>query len=209
MKIRRMMFSLPLIVVYLTAGSNARAAGVVTGKVTAEDQTSKTNNVSASAGPIDGKVMRLPSANGSDAGQNGAVQNVFVYVSPGAPGKTASNKQPISIAQDGCHFTEAVLRMGFVPLAPYTGQKVNSADEEIIPVRCDIRGGMRKYFVVLRTSNYSVTGENGTFTLKDLPPGKYTITAWEETYGSQSQEITISGNETVPANFVFRPKSKT
>jgi len=209
MKIWRMMFSLPLIVVYLTVASNARAAGVVTGKVTAEDQTSKTNNVSASTGPISAKVLPLPGSNGFDAGQNGAVQNVVVYVSPRASGKTAPSKQPISIAQDGCHFTEAVLRIGFVPLAPYTGQKVNSADEEIIPVRCDIRGGMRKYFVVLRTSNYSVTGENGTFTLKDLPPGKYTITAWDETYGSQSQEITISGNETVPANFVFRPKSKT
>ena len=209
MKIRRMMFSLPLIVVYLMVVSNARAAGVVTGKVTAEDQTSKTDNVSASAGPIDAKVMRLPASTGTDAGQNGAVQNVVVYVSPGTSGKTLSNKEPISIAQDGCHFTEAVLRMGFVPLAPYTGQKVNSANEEIIPVRCDSRGGMRKYFVVLKTSNYSVTGENGTFTLNDLPPGKYTITAWEETYGSQSQEITISGNEIVPANFVFRPKSKT
>jgi Carboxypeptidase regulatory-like domain len=209
MKIRRMMYYLPLIVMYLTVGSNVRAAGIVTGKVTAEDQTSKTNNVSASAGPIDAKVMRLRSSNGSDPGQNGAVQNVVVYVSPGASGKAASKKEPISIAQDGCHFTEAVLRMGFVPLAPYTGQMVNSADEEIIPVRCDSRGGMRKYFVVLKTSNYSVTGENGTFTLNDLPPGKYTITAWEETYGSQSQEITISGNETVPANFVFRPKSKT
>ena len=209
MKIRRIMFYLPLIVVYLTVVSNARAAGVVSGKVTAEDLTPKTNNVSTSAGTISAKVFRLPVPNSSDAGQDGPVQNVVVYVSPGASGKIAPNRQPISIAEDRCHFTEAVLRMGFVPLAPYTGQMVNSADEEIIPVRCDIGGGMRKYFVVLKTSNYFVTGENGTFTLNDLPPGKYTITAWEGTYGSQSQEITISGNETVPANFVFRPKSKT
>ncbi len=209
MKIRRIMFSLPLIAVYLTGVSNARAAGVVSGKVTAEDQTSKPNTISASATPNAGKAIHLQASNGSDARQNGAVQNVVVYVSPGASSKTASDKQPISIAQDGCHFTEAVRRMGFVPVAPYTGQMVNSADEEIIPVRCDIRAGARKYFVVLKPSRYSVTGQDGTFTLKDLPPGKYTITAWEENYGSQSEEITISGNETVPANFVFRPKSKT
>jgi hypothetical protein len=86
---------------------------------------------------------------------------------------------------------------------------VNSAVEEVIPVRCDLRAGVRKYFVVLKPSHYCVTGKDGTFTLNDLPPGKYTITAWEETYGSQSEEITITGNETVPANFVFRPKSKT
>lgn len=209
MKIKRLMFSLPLIIALLTVVSNAGAAGGVSGKVTAEDQFSKTDNINASAVPSAAKVFHIPTANTSDPGQNGAVQNVVVYISPSESGKAASNKQPISFAQEGCHFTEAVLRMGFVPLAPYTGQKVNSAEEVIIPVRCDVRGGVRKYFVVQRTSRYFVTGEDGTFTLGDLPPGKYTITAWEETYGSQSQEITISGDEVVPANFVFRPKSKT
>jgi len=209
MKIRRIMFSLPLIVVYLTGVSNARAAGVVSGKVTAEDQTSKPNTISASATPNAAKGIHLQTPNGHDARQNGAVQNVVVYITPRASSKTPPDRQPISIAQDGCRFTEGVRRMGFVPVAPYTGQMVSSADEEIIPVRCDIRAGARKYFVVLKPSHYSVTGQDGTFTLRDLPPGKYTITAWEETYGSQSEEITISGNETVPANFVFRPKSKT
>jgi hypothetical protein len=114
----------------------------------------------------------------------------------------------MAIAQDGCHFTEAVLQLGFVPLAPYTGQMVNSVDEEIIPVKCAIGTGARKYFVVLKTPYHSVTGENGTFSLSGLAPGKYAITAWDETYGSQSQEVTITGNETASANFVFRPKSK-
>ena len=209
MKIRRIMFSLPLVAVYLTVVSNGWAAGVVSGKVTAEDQTSKANNISASAAPNAAKGIRLRASNGSDARQNGALQNAVVYLSPVVSSKAASDRQPISIAQDGCHFTEAILRMGFVPLAPYTGQTVNSAVEEIIPVRCDMRAGARKYFVVLKPSHYCVTGKDGAFTLNNLPPGKYTITAWEENYGSQSEEITISGNETVPANFVFRPKSKT
>jgi hypothetical protein len=39
-----------------------------------------------------------------------------------------------------------------------------------------------------------------------LPPGKYTITAWHESYGEQSQEVTISGSETKTINFVFKPK---
>jgi len=209
MKTWRIMFSLPLIAVYLTVVSNAWAAGVVSGKVTAEDQTAKANNISASAAPNAAKGIRLQASNGSDARQNGALQNAVVYLSPEASSKAGSERQPISIAQDGCHFTDAILRMGFVPLAPYTGQMVNSAYEEIIPVRCDIRAGARKYFVVLKPSRYCVTGKDGAFTLNNLPPGKYTITAWEENYGSQSEEVTISGNETVPANFVFRPKSKT
>jgi hypothetical protein len=51
-----------------------------------------------------------------------------------------------------------------------------------------------------------VTGAGGTFSLANLPPGKYTITAWHESYGEQSREVTISGSETHTINFVFKPK---
>ena len=36
--------------------------------------------------------------------------------------------------------------------------------------------------------------------------GKYTMTAWHESYGEQSQEVTISGSETKNINFVFKAK---
>jgi hypothetical protein len=208
MKIQRILFSLPLIAFSFTMVSSARAAGVVSGKVTIEDQSSNTESVNASAQSNAAKSPVSIASPGAAAGHVVAPQNVVVYAVPGPPGMTPSNRQPMAISQDGCHFTEAVLQLGFVPLAPYTGQIVNSADEEIIPVRCDIGTGARKYFVVLKTPHHSVTGENGRFTLNGLAPGKYTITAWDATYGAQSQEVTITGNETVAANFVFRPKSK-
>jgi hypothetical protein len=208
MKIQRILFSLPLVAFFFTMASSAGAAGVVSGKVTVEDQSSNTESVRTSAQSNAAKPSISMASTGAAAGQVVAPRNVVVYAVPGAPGKTASNKQPMAIAQDGCHFTEAVLQLGFVPLAPYTGQTVNSADEEILPVKCGVGTGARKYFVVMKTPHHCVTGENGTFTLNGLAPGKYTITAWDATYGAQSQEITITGNETVPANFVFRPKSK-
>jgi hypothetical protein len=37
-----------------------------------------------------------------------------------------------------------------------------------------------------------------------LPPGKYTVTAWHETYGTQSKEITVSPGESEELNFVFK-----
>ena len=54
---------------------------------------------------------------------------------------------------------------------------------EFIPVKCNIHPWMHGYFAVLRTSHYAITGEDGTFSLKGLPPGKYTVTAWQEQYG--------------------------
>ena len=44
----------------------------------------------------------------------------------------------------------------------------------------------------------------GQFTLPNLPPGKYTITAWHEDYGTQTQDVTVTGNETKTVDFTFQ-----
>jgi len=67
---------------------------------------------------------------------------------------------------------------------------------------------MRAYFVVLKTSYFAVTGEDGRFTLPDLPPGRYTVTAWHEVYGTRSQEITVVDGQQLLVDFVFNIKSK-
>jgi len=74
---------------------------------------------------------------------------------------------------------------------------------EFIPVKCNVHPWMHGYFVVLPTSHYAVTDEAGRFSLAGLPPGKYTLTAWHEQFGSQTQEVTIAGSETKTVNFVF------
>jgi Carboxypeptidase regulatory-like domain len=66
---------------------------------------------------------------------------------------------------------------------------------------------MKAYFVVLKTSHFSVTQNDGTFRLPDLPPGRYTVAAWHEIYGTQSQEITIDVGKNQTVNFVFRATS--
>jgi hypothetical protein len=60
--------------------------------------------------------------------------------------------------------------------------------------------------VVLKTSHFIVTGEDGIFRLPDLPPGKYTVTAWHESLGSQSQEFRVIGGETTSIYFAFPAK---
>jgi hypothetical protein len=77
---------------------------------------------------------------------------------------------------------------------------------EFIPVKCNVHPWMHGTLAVMPNSHYAVTGAGGSFSLPNLPPGKYTITAWHESYGEQSQDVTISGSETQTINFVFKAK---
>ena len=47
--------------------------------------------------------------------------------------------------------------------------------------------GKRAYIGVVNHPYFAVTGSGGTFTLRDVPPGTYTIEAWHEKSGTQTQ----------------------
>jgi hypothetical protein len=48
-----------------------------------------------------------------------------------------------------------------------------------------------------------VTGKDGAFDLKNLPPGTYTLVAWHELYGTSEQTVTIGAKESKSVNFTF------
>ncbi|HEV2672079.1 MAG TPA: carboxypeptidase regulatory-like domain-containing protein [Gemmatimonadales bacterium] len=74
---------------------------------------------------------------------------------------------------------------------------------EFIAVKCNVHPWMHGYFAVLATAHSAVTDSSGAFSLEGLPPGTYTVTAWHERFGTQSQQVTIAGSETKSANFVL------
>lgn len=74
-------------------------------------------------------------------------------------------------------------------------------------MKCNLHPSMQGYFAVLRTPYFAVNGDDGGFVLPDLPPGRYTITAWQETLGTQSHEIEINcSGEPQTLNFTFAAK---
>lgn len=165
-------------------------------------------------------------------GPGDTLQNVLVYISAGESDPSPVPANAATFDQKDCHYTTHVLplRLGqdvsisnsdpfnhnIHPLAkvnrewnriqlPGTPPFSYSYDnEEFITVKCNIHAWMRAYFVVLKTSHVSVTNNDGTFTLRDLSPGKYTVSAWHELYGTQRQDVTVAGGETRTVNFVFR-----
>jgi len=76
--------------------------------------------------------------------------------------------------------------------------------EVAIPVKCNVHPWMKSYIFVFKNPYYAITSKDGKFTLKDLPPGTYTIEAWHEKYGVSDQTVTIGAKESKPLTFTFK-----
>jgi len=211
-------------------------AGTVSGKVTYTGTPAKQKPIDMSKEPSCAKEHAKPVLNESVVtGPNNALENVVVYVSSGAPDDGQVPAQAATFEQKGCQYLPHILVMhteqevkitnadqtshNIHPLAKVNREWNKSqppgapplvekfAREEFISVKCNVHPWMHGYFVVLKTSHYDLSKGGGDFKLPNLPPGKYTITAWHEDYGTQTADVTITGNETANVNFTFKAKA--
>ena len=167
-------------------------------------------------------------------GDGGALQNVFVYVKDGLGNlRFPIPSTPIVLDQKGCHYVPHVLgaqvgqnveivnsdpTLHNVHAIPMANQEFNmgqplpgikhthqfSTKEVMVPFKCDVHPWMRAYIGVLDHPYFAVSGADGAFNLKGLPPGTYTIEAWHETLGTQTQSVTIGERETKDIAFSFK-----
>ena len=77
-------------------------------------------------------------------------------------------------------------------------------EEIMIPVKCNVHNWMRSYINVVSHPFFAVTGDDGTYTIKGLPPGTYTIEMVHEKYGKQDQQVTVGAKETKTADFTVK-----
>jgi hypothetical protein len=91
---------------------------------------------------------------------------------------------------------------GQAPGAPNL-ERVFSRPEIMVRVKCNVHSWMRSYIGVVAHPYFAVTNEQGGFSLKGLPPGEYTIAAWQEKYGAQEQKVTLAPSATQTVDFSF------
>jgi hypothetical protein len=79
-----------------------------------------------------------------------------------------------------------------------------TAPEVMLPFKCDVHKWMNAWVGVLAHPFYATSGKAGAFEIAGLPPGTYTIEAWHEKLGTQTQQVTIGPKESKKISFVFK-----
>jgi plastocyanin len=163
----------------------------------------------------------------------GKLANVFVYVKEGLPqGNFAVPSESVVLDQKSCRYNPHVLGiMAGQPLKitntdtadhnihdmPSNNPPFNESQmptdkpvtkkfpnpEMMIPVQCNQHPWMRAYINVMNNPYFAVSAPDGSFEIKNLPPGEYTIAAVHERFGEQTMKVKVAPKESAKAAFVY------
>ena len=164
----------------------------------------------------------------------GKLANVFVYVKDGLGNRTFDvPKDPVTIDQSGCKYHPHVLgvmagqTIKIVNSDPTTHnihptpadnrewnesqppqaaalEKTFAREEILLPVKCNQHPWMKMYVNVVKTPFYAVTGPDGKFEIKGLPPGDYTLAFVQEKLGTQEQKVTLAAKDSKTVDATFK-----
>jgi plastocyanin len=212
----------------------ADGPGVITGTITYDGQAPPARPLEMASDPkcqpLPGAVSeRLV------VGAGNGIQNAFVYVKDGLGTRTyAVPTATVMLDQKGCQYIPHVLgvqvgqtvkvansdaAMHNVHSMPKTNREFNFSQptnvppvdrvftqaEIGLPLKCDVHAWMNAYVNVVPHPFFAVTGGDGTFEIKGLPPGTYTVEVWHETLGTPSQSVTVDGQTPAALTAVFKP----
>lgn len=77
---------------------------------------------------------------------------------------------------------------------------------EIVPIKCDVHKWMSAFIIVKDNPYFTVTDDNGSFKIDNVPPGAYKLQAWQEKLGKQVQDVTVEAGKEVKVDFALKKK---
>jgi plastocyanin len=162
------------------------------------------------------------------------VANVFVYVKDGLGDRTfAIPTDTVTLDQQGCKYHPHILGVmagqnieiknddqtthnvhptpqsnrewnESQPAAAAPIEKSFAREELMLPVKCNQHPWMRMYVNVVKSPFYAVTGPDGKYEIKGLPPGDYTIAFVQEKLGEQDQKVTLGAKDSKTVDATFK-----
>jgi len=169
-------------------------------------------------------------------GAGGTLANVVVYVKSGLSGAAPAASGSVELDQVGCMYTPHVIAVQTnqqinikngdptthnihptpavnrewnesQPQGAADLQKSFAREEIAIPVKCNVHPWMKSYIAVIGHPYFAVSKPDGTFEIKNLPPGSYTLEAWHEKFGTTTMQVTVAAKESKAADFTFKATS--
>jgi len=167
----------------------------------------------------------------------GHLENVFIYVKDGLGSRAfAVPTDPVTLTQSGCKYKPHVIgvmvgqtikivngdptthnihptpkdnREWNESQAPQAAplEKTFAREEVLLPVKCNQHPWMRMFVNVVKNPFYAVSGSDGKFEIKGLPPGDYTIAFVHEKLGEQDQKVTLAAKDAKTVDVTFKPGS--
>ncbi len=168
-------------------------------------------------------------------GANGGLENVVLYISDWSGAAQTSTTVPV-FDQKNCMYTPHVLPLDTGQAFKVTSSDATAHNihpnpnpmtgnipwnqsqppgappiekswkaPEFIEVKCNIHPWMHGWHAVVK-GPYATTDSNGNYTINNVPPGNYTVTAWQEAAGTQAQKVTVAAGAAATANFTFKAK---
>lgn len=211
----------------------AAAAGSIKGTVIYEGEAPARDRVRRDTDPYCAKTEQLSE---DVIVTKGKLRDVHVRITNGSMGTHAAPSTPAFLDQKDCAYTPRVLGVlagqklavrnsdgtfhnvhGLVrgknlfnkphaPKEPDLALEPTAKPGDVIDIVCDVHPWMHSYAVVNDHPYFAVTKDDGTFEIKGLAPGTYTLEAWHPTLGTKTLKVQIGKGKkaSVTARFSFK-----
>jgi Polysaccharide lyase family 4, domain II len=133
--------------------------------------------------------------------------------SPRAQGAMVSQQVKISSDDTVLHNTHpqnsetnATLFNVALPFKGFSVTKPLPAMPMMIKVKCDAHEWMHAWIMELDHPYYATTSADGHFTIKDVPPGTYTLAVWHEAAGEKTAPVVVAAGQTVKPKITLAAK---
>lgn len=214
---------------------SAQAAGKITGRVLFTGVAPEPIKIRMSADPRCMQASPNGAERRQIEGKNGGLAGVIVSIKTKVKGTFAPATAPVLLDQSGCMYTPAVIGLmtgqplkmrnsddtlhnvhprpavneGFNVGQPRKGMETErkfDKPEGLFPVSCDVHPWMRSYVAVFDHPFFSVTKEDGSFEILNVPPGEYEVEAQHPTLKIVSGKAVVKAGAAGTLNLTFTLK---
>jgi plastocyanin len=214
---------------------SSEGAGIIHGKVTFAGTPPAGDPVNMKADPYCAKQPGAKTNEQVVVGAGGGLMNVVVRVAEGLSGKYSPLAEEAVMDQQGCMYRPRVLvaQAGQTVVIKNSDQTLHNIHTykgtvtlfnqaqvfgmppikkrfpgagDVVKFKCDVHPWMTGYLLVTDNPFHAVSSDDGTFTMRDVPAGSYTIEAWHELLGTQKAQVTVAAGKTAEINLKFSPR---